>query len=367
MAGGGLTALLSLLGCANQTTSPRDVVHIQAPELVCSIPQDQIVGGGPGKDGIPALTNPSFVHVGDPGLEYLEDDDRVLGMLLEAGPIAIPLNILWWHEIVNIDAYGGEFAITHCPLTGSSLAFDRAVVGGAEFGVTGLLYKNNLIMYDRNDEESLWPQMARGARCGPSRDLSLPMVPVVEMTWGGWKELHPGTLVVSDDTGYSKSYHAYPYGGYEVLDNPSTFFPINLDRRRPPKERVLGLPHEQGALVFAYGLLDEIGPLAAVTVEYAGRDVVVFWDRWKEAAMAYEVVLDHEVLAFRGSNGRILDDKSGSVWTVDGRAVDGPLSGQRLQPVADAFIAYWFAWPEFYPEVVVWNHGASDSSPPEGL
>jgi hypothetical protein len=52
--------------------------------------------------------------------------------------------------------------MAHSPYR-SSLAFDRAPAGGATFGVSGLLYQNNLMMYDRNRPESLWPQMLRGA------------------------------------------------------------------------------------------------------------------------------------------------------------------------------------------------------------
>ncbi len=135
--------------------------------LNCSIPASQIFDGGPGKDGIPALTNPRLVGAGEPGTEYLRDDDRVIGVLLEGQPVAVPHNIGWWHEIVNFNLGDQRLAVTYCPLTGSSLAFDRAPIGGAELGVSGLLFQNNLIMYDRSSRESLWPQMLRGARCGP--------------------------------------------------------------------------------------------------------------------------------------------------------------------------------------------------------
>jgi hypothetical protein len=76
---------------------------------------------------------------------------------------------------------------------------------GAEFGVSGLLYRNNLIIYDRNTEESLWPQMARGARCGVRHGSDLVMFPTVEMTWTGWRALHPRTRVVSSETEFDRS------------------------------------------------------------------------------------------------------------------------------------------------------------------
>jgi hypothetical protein len=141
-------AIVSAMACGDDPSGPGDLAGGGATQSnVCSIPQNLIFNGGPGKDGIPALTNPPMGRHGDPGIEYLDDQDRVVGFFLDGQATAIPLNIFWWHEIVNLTAGDGAVAVTHCPLTGSSIAFDRAAVGGAEFGVSGLLYKNNLVMY----------------------------------------------------------------------------------------------------------------------------------------------------------------------------------------------------------------------------
>jgi len=256
---------------------------------------------------------------------------------------------------VNLDGMGQGMVITHCPLTGSSMAFDRAAVGGVEFGVSGLLFRNNLLMYDRDVEESLWPQMLRGARCGVRDGVGLPMIPVIEMTWGGWLALHPETLVASENTGFDRDYNEYPYGDYEELDEPFTLFPANIDTRRPPKERVLGIPLGSGGLAFPFGILDQEGAVASISVEFASRELVVFWNRFKRSAMAYSAALNDESLTFSVISGRITDDQTGSLWTVDGVATEGPLAGQRLQPEAEAFVAFWFAWPEFYPDIQIWT------------
>ena len=353
---------LLTMACSDDTTSPGNPTLLPKDQLLCSIPENLIFSGGPGKDGIPALTNPPFVAVGAPGTSYLADDDRVVGLILESGPVAIPLNIFWWHEIVNLDVAGRALAITHCPLTGSSLGFDRAGVGGAEFGVSGLLFQNNLIMYDRSGNESLWPQMLRGARCGTRDGDELPMVPIIEMTWVGWRTLYPQTVVVSENTGSNRDYSRYPYGNYDVPNDPTTLFPATIDDRRPPKERVLGIPLGSGGVAFPFGLLDEMGAAASVSVEFPGGDLVVFWDRFRQAAMAYDQVVNNLPLTFSVVDGRITDDQTGSLWRVDGLATEGPLAGQRLQPRADAFVAFWFAWPELYPEIKIWTERNDDST-----
>lgn len=136
----------------------------------------------------------------------------MVGLILDGEPLAVPHNVLWWHEIVNLNRGGKQLAVTYCPLTGSSIVFDRASVEGDEFGVSGLLWQNNLIMYNRRTTESLWPQMLGQARCGPATGQSLDPYPAIEMTWEGWKKIHPNTGVVSASESLGRDRRIYPYG-----------------------------------------------------------------------------------------------------------------------------------------------------------
>jgi len=344
-----LVVLVALVGCDSGTGI--DTGDDTPVPLQCSIPQSQIFTGAAGKDAIPALTNPPTAGAQGPGIDYLLDTDRVMGLQVGDETLAVPLNILWWHEIVNLEMGGLELALTHCPLTGSSLVFDRGPVSGAEFGVSGLLYRNNLMMYDRTTGESLWPQMSRGARCGPRDGTDLPMVPVMEMTWEGWRTLHPETRVVTSGTGFGLNYQVYPYDDYDRIDNPETLFPMpGFDDRRFPKERVLGIPSGDGGIALPFGELDRTGGNTATTV--AGD--VVFWDARRQTAMAYRPELDGSPLTFTSTRTRITDEETGSEWRVDGLAITGPLEGRRLDPVPEAYIAFWFAWASFQPETELW-------------
>lgn len=351
-------AVLSLpLACSDEAERTTGAERATSGELTCSISSELIFDGGPGKDGIPALTNPELVGAESPAVEYLRDDDRVIGLIFPTQAIAIPLNILWWHEIVNLDVSDQRLAVTHCPLTGSSLVFDRASAGGAAFGVSGLLYMNNLLMYDRHSGESLWPQMLRAARCGPSDGTSLAMVPALELSWLGWRTLHPDTKVVSSNTGHSRNYTLYPYGNYDAINNPTLLFPMpRHDSRRPPKERVLGIPSGiAGGMALPFGTLAEKGNRAAVHVQPDGWPAVIFWDGGSQAAMAFRPHVGDRTLTFEIVQGRIVDRETGSVWRVDGLATAGELAGERLPPVASAFVSYWFAWSNFYDEATLWT------------
>lgn len=69
-----------------------------------SIPVEDIISGGPPKDGIPALTNPRFVKAAKAA--FLRKDEQVLGVYLNGIVRAYPIRLLSWHEIVN-DSFGG--------------------------------------------------------------------------------------------------------------------------------------------------------------------------------------------------------------------------------------------------------------------
>jgi len=354
-----LAIALSVAACSEDSTlGPGG----SQPDLSvsCTIPESEIFVGAP-RDGIPALTNPEMALPGFPSTNIWQDSDRVVGMVLGDQPVAVPLNIFWWHEIVNLELGDYSVAITHCPLTGSSLAFDRAPHGGVEFGVSGLLFRNNLVMYDRTGEdESLWPQMALGARCGPQDGTSLDMIPVVEMTYGGWRRVHQNTLVVTANTGWTRQYESptgYPYGNYDDPSNAQLLFPIPspLDRRYPPKERALGVPSGTGGTVFPYSELARTGELAAIPVGSGPDAYVVFWTDVRDGAVAYRPFVGDQTLTFSVEEDRIMDDQTGSTWNMSGIATDGPLAGTRLDGVPEAFVAFWFSWPLFYPDITPWS------------
>ena len=349
---------LAVASCGDTPTSTLGGRELP-DDLSCSIPESEIFVGQ-FRDGIPALTDPEVELFGTPATDAYSLDDRVVGVVVGGQPIAIPLNIFWWHEIVNLNMNGESLAITHCPLTGSSLVFDRAPQGGVEFGVSGLLYRNNLVMYDRTDgAESLWPQMSRGGRCGPQDGTALQMVAAAEMTFRGWRRLHGSTLLVTTNTGWDRDYSAesYPYGDYDDPDNDRLLFtvPEPIDQRHPPKERALGVPSETGGLAFAYETLRSVGPMAAINEEVDGDPFVLFWEEEKEGALAYRPTVDGDPLTFEVVEARFMDVQTGSTWNMTGRAIEGPLAGSTLEPVHEAFVAFWFAWPLFYPEIESWR------------
>ena len=203
-----------------------------------SVPVGQIVQGGPGKDGIPAILQPRFVRT--PEATFVSDEDRVLGLNHNREAKAYPIKILNWHEIVN-DTIGGQpVIVTYCPLCGTGIGFRADAEGQRHtFGVSGLLYQSDLLMYD-HQTNSLWSQIAMEAVAGPRTGAKLTPLYLEHTTWGEWRTAHPATLVLSTQTGHRRDYNRDPYLGY--ADRPDMMFDVSrLDPRLHPKEWVVGI------------------------------------------------------------------------------------------------------------------------------
>lgn len=342
-----LAVLATLLAAAS--------VPVQAQ--TCLIPDREIVSGGPGKDGIPSLTNPKVVSAAEAD-GFLSTSALVLGVVVNGEARAYPHNVLWWHEIVN-DVLGGRpIVVSYCPLTGSGMVYDPPLVDGraVTFGVSGLLYDNNLLLYDRTTD-SLWAQMRVQSVCGRLSGTTPVLLPVVQSTWQAWRQLYPATSVLSFDTGFRRSYTQYPYGDYDRVGNEQTLFPHSfVDPRRPMKELVLGLTHEGVSRAYPYGAL---GSRRALNDEIQKRPVLVVFDANAQMALAFERRLGEQTLTFdlvedQAFPFRLRDLETETMWDLTGLGVSGPLVGQRLAPIA-TYSAMWFAWASFHRATEVWE------------
>jgi cytochrome c biogenesis protein CcdA len=225
-------------------TEPPDSAQAQIPSfLLKSFPGTdwskadpaiaRALGGGPAKDGIPAIDDPSFVPIADFGNP---DDVQALLVVGDTEVKAYPYNILVWHEIVNDTIDGKPIAVTFCPLCGSAVVFERILPGGqvTTFGVSGGLLESNMIMFDRATE-TLWQQSTSRALAGTHYPHELELHQFQLLTVGEIKKQYPEADIQSDDTGYARDYSRNPYAGYDQSDG-FYFSPSEIDARYPPKE-----------------------------------------------------------------------------------------------------------------------------------
>lgn len=216
-----------------------------------SIPAGEVRDGGPGIDGIPALTNPRFIEAKDDN--FLDPDDLIVGFFDGEEYKAYPHKILDWHEIVNESNGPFDYSIIYCPLTGTATAWSGNLKNGnTTFGVSGLLYNSNIIPYDRSTM-SYWSQILGTSVNGENRGTEAQTYPVIETTWSNWKKMYPDSKVLSDNTEYNRPYEDYPYGTYRTAE--FLIFPVKYsDRRLPNKERVHAINVGNTSRVYKMGL-----------------------------------------------------------------------------------------------------------------
>lgn len=319
------------------------------------------------RDAIRPLDGPSYETVASAD-EWLVD--RELGILFEYEGHArfYPLRILTSHEVVNDEIDGFPYVVTYCPLCNTAVAFPREVDGRVlRFGVSGLLRKSDLVMWD-DATVSLWQQTSGKGIVGEFAGTQLEFLPTALIRWQEFKESHPDGEVLSRDTGFPFSYSQQGYVGYTSRDNPfPTFFDEEIDPRFRALERVVGLRVGEVNKAYPFPVIrDE----RAVNDVVDGRPVTVWWgaedtsdplDAGSTAGgdaigtgVAYIAEVDGRVLTFRAVDDTLfMDEETGTTWNILGEAVDGPLAGEQLQ-LAVHQNEFWFAWSSFNPDSPVY-------------
>ena len=285
-----------------------------------SIPLGEILSGGPPKDGIPSIDAPKFISTTE-GDKFLNDNSPGLGIFIEGTARFYPYQILVWHEIVNDTIENTPLLVTYCPLCLTGIVFERRVQGEVvEFGVSGRLWRSNLLMYDRakqEDDESLWSQVLGEAVLGISTGTKLSIIPSDTVTYGSWKKKHSDTEVLSRDTGATRSYGRDPYGSYYTNDTVSFGASFN-DTRLHQKEFVFGIE------------------LRGVFKAYHTK------------ALKEGTTVD----IFEGETITIEKDEFGAVRMFIGKdSADGE-TGKRPLPYIGGF---WFSWLAVHPDTLLFK------------
>jgi hypothetical protein len=316
------------------------------------VPLDQIVDGGPPRDGIPSIDNPKFVSIQDAS-KFLQGSELVLSLSINGDTRAYPLQILVWHEIVNDVVGNTPVAVTYCPLCFTSQVFVRDIEEQiVQFGTSGKLYNSNLVMYDRTSN-SLWSQALGEGIVGKYAGKKLEKIPFELAYWDDWKKLYPDSKVLSIDTGFGRPYGTDPYGEYYT--SSQLIFPVSYhDDRLGLKEVVIGVEH--GNTFEAYKLQD-LEDKGVINDEINGKAISLF-SQYSFMVKAFDRSIDGQTLDFTYDlhTKKIKDRQTGSEWNFDGLAVDGQMQGKKLSrlPFDEGF---WFSWVAFHPQTEVYSMG----------
>jgi hypothetical protein len=330
-----------------------------------SVPGNEIVSGGPPRDGIPPIDRPKFISPTE-AASWLKDSEPVVVFEEQGEARAYPLQILIWHEIVNDEVAGRPVVVTFCPLCNTAIAFDRRLDGRVlDFGTTGNLRFSDLVMWDRQTE-SWWQQITGEAIVGELTGQKLRPLPAGIVSSAEFKDGFPNGLVLSRETGYQRSYGRNPYVGYDDINSSPFLFSGQTDGRLRPMERVVTVSLGGEDAAYPFSLLEQ---RRVVQDRVGGRPIVIFFARGTTSALdassipdsrdigstgVFEPSLDGRSLSFKADGDRIVDGETGSTWNVLGQATTGPLAGKRLAPIVSGN-HFWFAWVIFRPQTRIWK------------
>ena len=229
------------------------------------------------------------------------------------------------------------------------------------FGTSGLLYRSNKVMYDRQTD-TLWSQLLGVPIVGElvGSGAKLDYFPVALTTWGEWRAEHPDTMVLSRETGYyaprmyeseddSRSiYHAY-------RSDPDTMFPIwNRDERLAPKRLVLGVSVGEERKAYS---IDALRQARVVNDSVGGVDMVIVASALSSDALAFRTEGTRFTLPDNAPDSLpdTLLDADGALWHVERDRiwkVDDPTEALPLHP---ANVSFWFGWYITHPDTLLYG------------
>lgn len=314
------------------------------------IPISEVKDGGPGKDGIPSLDFPTFVNSNE--ASYINPNDLVIGIINGNEAKAYPHKILDWHEITN-DEIGGDFiTINYCPLTGTAFGWESKSNGTkTTFGVSGLLYNTNLILYDRNTDSN-WAQLRLESVNGSLIGDKPTLTQVIETNWLTWQSLYPNTKALSLNTGFSRDYDLYPYGDYKTNHARFLFTPSPTNSALPNKQRIFAIIDNNKSKVYQFSDFENGN---VINDTFNGNEYLIVGN--KNLITAFELNGDYLNLDFGydfNNSETFFKDNEGNKWSVFGRAISGPRTGETLTSTKSV-ISFWFAIAAFYPNPKIYS------------
>ena len=250
---------------------------------------DELLNGGPPKDGIPSVDNPQFDNS---STTPFDEDELVIGVVINGEAKAYPYGIMNWHEIVNDTIGGINVTVSYCPLCDTIVVFER---GETTYGVSGKLYQSCLIMYDRADDTLYSQPWALGV-VGRNVNKSLPKIPAVKTTLKNWLAQYPESKILGTDTGYDRNYFRYPYGSYDTDEN--LIFPVRNQERLTthPKSIVSYIwePDQKTVFNTFSGVSqqfnhDQLKKIGSKKINFNQREIIARWSPELETVIVEEL------------------------------------------------------------------------------
>ena len=285
---------------------------------------------------------------------HMRPEDPVVGHVANGKAWALPWWVLKNHHVANLTLDGTPMWLTLCERCSSAAAFDPIVDGRKLHLRAKGIYDGTLVCMD-DETETWWRPFMGEAVHGPLAGRRLDRRRIDQATWADWLELHPDTLVAFGEQIEREGHSCDDRPGRPELGKTMRKSILNVDKRLPDNELVLGVVVGEEARAYPMKALDVAG--ACLEDELGGTKILVLHKPGTWLAAAFRRELDGKALSFKGGEGAFaIDAGTGSRWNVAGRAVEGPLAGKEL-PVVSYLMEEWYIFATQHP-------GASIHVPP---
>ncbi|MGD0463337.1 MAG: DUF3179 domain-containing (seleno)protein [Tepidisphaeraceae bacterium] len=268
---------------------------------------------------------PSFVTADQ--ASFMANDDWVVGLIDGPDAVAFPYASLYSRPLVVRGNQPEPMILMWSPFANCAFAqrVDRSI--RAEELEVVCMPANALLVYNSRVGQFLNGVTGK-TMSGQTPAGFISEIPTIKTTWGRWVALHPGTLVLSPPA----------QGGVAPRRAVLPYFPMprnstDLSPQLSPQTRIALIRASMPAAVLDTDLI------AAVT-NFSNPLVVLIRDPATGSLAAFDRHVDEDLIpAFAAKTfsklpqAMMTDSDSGSAWTADGRAVDGPLKGKKLAPV----------------------------------
>jgi hypothetical protein len=301
---------------------------------------DALYENGLGKDGIPALTEPSFLSVLAADA-VLDDTVSGIALSLNGEEKFYSFQVLNWHGLVHDKVGGRDVLVSYSPLCGAAIVYDRNVEGKVlTFGDDGFVTENCAIIYDK-ETGTRWNQ-ATGKSLDGDKELTRLFSEV--MTWADFRDEHPNGHALSLETGFVREYRRHPYANYEK--NDVILFPVSfVENRLAPKEPVFDVIVDGRHFGLTTKLVAFMGDL---TID---ENHAAFLDGAK--ARLFKRLVDGRTLTFVKEGNEIKDKETGSLWNSSGVSTEGEMKGKELEEVPSTARYFAFAYRALFPDAVM--------------